>query len=313
MNDVLIMSKTMTVNGAAPPDDRCWKHRFVQLESVRLHYVEAGAGPLVVLLHGFPELWYAWRRQIPALAAAGFRVIAPDLRGFNLSDKPRGIASYGIGPVVEDIRVLIESAGAGRASVVGHDIGAVVAWALAMRHRAHVDRIAILNGPHPMVMLRGLLHPLQLLASWYVFMFQLPWLPELLASRKGHALLMQPLDQIPGAAQWASHERDAYRRAFAQPGALRAMINYYRALLRPSTARGLRRVDAPVLVLWGDRDAYLRPTLARPGRRWAADIRVEHLPDVGHFIQHERPDLVNDRLITFLREDGAANVQRTPP
>jgi epoxide hydrolase 4 len=296
------MSNAAAGGGVAAPDDACWQHRFAEVNGVRLHYVEAGAGPLVVLLHGFPELWYSWRRQIPALAAAGFRVIAPDLRGYNLSEKPAGIEAYGAARVVDDVRALIESTGARRASVVGHDIGAGVAWALAMRHPGSVERIAILNGPHPVRMMVGLLHPMQLARSWYMFFFQLPALPELLARRNGCAMLLAPLEHIPAAAHWASHEHDAYRRAFEAPGAVHAMINYYRAMLRASRGVRLQRVDAPVLVLWGDRDPYLRRSLAAPARRWAPNMRVEHLPEAGHFIQHEQPGLINNRLIAFLNE-----------
>lgn len=304
MLSIHVMLDTTAATGVAPADAPAWNHHFADVNGVRLHYVEAGAGPLVILLHGFPELWYSWRRQIPALAAAGFRVIAPDLRGYNLSEKPPGIEAYGVRRLVEDVRALIESAGARCASIVGHDIGAGLAWALAMRHPESVDRIAILNGPHPVRMALGLLHPLQLLRSWYMFFFQLPRLPELLAQRNGCALLLEPLEHIPAAAHWAPHEHEAYRRAFQQPGALHAMINYYRAMFRAGGAVSLRRVDASVLVLWGDRDPYLRRSLARPGRRWARNVRVEHLSDTGHFIQHERPSLVNDRLIAFLKEPG---------
>lgn len=300
------MSNVAVATGSAAPDDPCWQHRFADVNGVRLHYVEAGAGPLVILLHGFPELWYAWRRQIPALAAAGFHVIAPDLRGYNLSEKPAGIEAYSMQRVVDDVRSLIESAGARRASVVGHDIGAGVAWALAMRHPESVDRIGILNGPHPLRMMLGLLHPMQLLRSWYIFFFQLPGLPELLSRRNGCALLLAPLEHIPAAARWVPHEHDAYRRAFEAPGALHAMINYYRAMFRASNAVRLRRVDAPVLVLWGDRDPYLRRSMAQPSRRWAPNARVEHLPETGHFIQHEQPGIINDRLIVFLNEARTA-------
>ncbi len=282
-------------------DDARWKHCFADVNGVRLHYVEAGAGPLVVLLHGFPEFWYAWRQQILQLAAAGFRVFAPDLRGFNLSAKPRGVGAYGIRAVVDDVRALIQSAGVERASLVGHDIGAGVAWVLAMRHPEAVERIVIVNGPHPQRMLRGMLNPRQLLRSWYIFFLQLPWLPEAVASARDHALLLQPFERMPAEARWSPDECEAYRRAFEQPGALHAMINYYRAMLRPAAALRLRRIDAPVLVLWGDRDPYLGRALAQPSRRWVPRAHVEYLAGVGHFVQHEQPELLNRRIVDFLR------------
>jgi epoxide hydrolase 4 len=303
------------VSEVPPEDDPGWQHRFADLGSVRLHYVEAGppgtnatgtnttgtnTAPLVVLLHGFPEFWYAWRRQILPLAAAGFRVVALDLRGYNLSDKPRGIASYGMRVVVDDVLELIRQLGAPRASLVGHDFGAGVAWAFAMRHPDALERLIVLNGPHPVRMARGLCNPRQLLRSWYMFLFQLPWLPEYLARRNDHALLFAPFAALPSAAQLTPEERQAYRSALEQPGALTAMINYYRAMFRPSGAVRLRRIDAPVLVLWGDQDAYLGRALAPPGARWASRAQLEYFPGVGHFIQHEAPERVTERLIEFL-------------
>ena len=267
-----------------------------------MHYVEAGAGPLVVLLHGFPEFWYAWRQQILQLAAAGFRVFAPDLRGFNLSAKPRGVRAYGLRAVVDDVQALIRSAGVARASLVGHDIGAGVAWALAMRHPAAVERLVTVNGPHPQRMLRGLLNPRQLLRSWYIFFLQLPWLPELVAGARDYALLLQPFASIPAAARWSPEEYEAYRHAFEQPGALHAMINYYRAMVRPTSAVRLQRIAAPVLVLWGDRDPYLGRSLARPSRSWVPRARVEYLAGVGHFVQHEQAELLNRRIVDFLKQ-----------
>lgn len=301
------MSEPTRPHGRRIPalDDPRWKHRFAELNGVRLHYVEAGAGPLVVLLHGFPEFWYAWRQQILPLAAAGFRVLAPDLRGFNLSAKPGGVGAYGIGALADDVHALIQSAGVARASVVGHDIGAGVAWALAMRHPAAVDRLVVVNGPHPERMRRGMLNPRQLLRSWYIFLLQLPWLPELVASARGHALLLQPFERIPAEARWSPDECEAYRRAFEEPGALHAMINHYRAMLRPTVALRLQRIDAPVLVLWGDRDPYLGRALAQPSRRWVPGAQVEYLAGLGHFVQHEQPELLNRRIVDFLKQAEA--------
>src|SRR5919202_6066254 len=140
---------------------------FVEVEpGVQLHYVEAGAGPLVVLLHGFPEFWFSWRRQLPALAAAGFRAVAPDLRGYNLSSKPRGLEAYRVGRLARDVARIIEQLGQQRAAVVGHDWGGGVAWAFAMRYPTLVERLVILNMPHPVRMLEGLRTLRQLGKSW---------------------------------------------------------------------------------------------------------------------------------------------------
>jgi pimeloyl-ACP methyl ester carboxylesterase len=285
----------------APQDARI-EHGFVSVNGVRLHYVEAGQGPLVVLLHGFPEFWYSWRRQIPALVAAGYRVVAPDLRGYNLSEKPAGVAAYSVSTLVEDVRALISALGASRANLVGHDWGAGLAWAFAMRHPDMLERLAILNGPHPERMLAALRNPVQLLRSWYIFFFQLPWLPEAVLRRNDYALLFKTFDELPPWARLTPEEHAAYREAFEQPGALEATVNYYRALLRPHAPPPLVRIEAEVLVLWGERDRYLGPELATPSAEWVPRVRVEYTPTAGHFVQHARGSWVNERLIDFLRE-----------
>ena len=151
---------------------------YAEIGDQRLHYVEAGDGPLIVLLHGFPEFWYGWREQIRPLAAAGFRVVAPDMRGYNLSSKPDGVAAYDVGQLTADIRDLIRERGAETAMLVGHDWGGSVAWATAMNHPEVVGRLAILNAAHPRKLSQGLHHPGQLRKSWYFFFFQTPGLPE---------------------------------------------------------------------------------------------------------------------------------------
>jgi epoxide hydrolase 4 len=148
------------------------EHHHADLGDVRLHYVEAGSGPLVVLLHGFPEFWYSWRFQIPILAEAGFRVVVPDMRGYNLSDKPPGVQAYRVELLARDVERLIRTCGEGTATVVGHDWGAIAAWIAAMRHPGRVGRLAILNVPHPARLLDGLLSPMQLLRSSYMFFFR---------------------------------------------------------------------------------------------------------------------------------------------
>src|SRR5688572_23529892 len=156
---------------------------YAELGTVRLHYVEQGEGPLVVLLHGFPEFWYGWRHQIGPLAEAGLRVVAPDMRGYNLSSKPRGRGQYDIALLARDVAELIEERGARRAHVAGPDWGGAVAWATAGLHREAVDRLAILNAPHPRVFIEHLKDPRQLARSWYMGFFQLPYLPELFGKR----------------------------------------------------------------------------------------------------------------------------------
>jgi epoxide hydrolase 4 len=280
-------------------------HRYADLGDVRLHYVEAGEGPLVLLLHGFPQFWYQWRHQIPALIEAGFRVVAPDMRGYNLSDKPPGVRAYRVELLARDVERLILACGEQTAEVVGHDWGAIAAWIAAMRHPERVGKLAILNVPHPARFLEGLLSPMQLLRSSYVFFSQIPRLPEEVIRAGDFALLRSVFrsDPVrPGAFTAENIER--YIEAIARPGALTATINYYRALLRhPREMRALlRRVEAPVLVIWGERDRFLSRRLAEPPHLWVPNlVRVKRLPDASHWVAEDRPLEVNTLLLGFLR------------
>lgn len=280
------------------------QHRFVELGDVTLHCVEAGSGPLVLLLHGFPEFWYTWRTILPALARAGFRVVAPDMRGYNLSSKPTGITRYTMPTLANDIVRLIRALGSERASVVGHDWGANVAWATAIWHPECVDRLVAMNGPHPLRLTLGLLNPRQLLRSWYFFAFLVPRVPELLGSRNNYARMRNTLRKAalrPGS--YTNEDLDRYVEAFAQPGALTAMINYYRAAFIPSRPPKRWLIERPTLVLWGKQDEYLLPQMANPGPKLVANYRVEYIDQAGHFVHHDCPELVSKALVTFLRPD----------
>ncbi len=272
---------------------------------VRLHYVTAGPsdGPLVVLLHGFPEFWYSWRRQIPALAGAGLRVVAPDMRGYNLSDKPSGWRAYDTDFLADDVAGLVRHLGEEQAYVVGHDWGAAVAYATAMRHPRAVRRLAILNVPHPARMLEGFRTARQLRKSWYMFFFQAPFLPEYLLSRDGYSFAKRSL-RADSPGTFSDEDLERYVEAWSQPGALTGMINYYRAALRRSP-RGARRrlvpIEAPTLVIWGERDRHLGSELAEPGARWVPNVRMEWLGQATHWVQHDAPERVNELLIEFLR------------
>lgn len=281
------------------------RHHHVTVRGVRLHVAEAGSGPLVVLLHGFPEIWYTWRRIIPALVRAGFRVAAPDMRGYNLSDKPKGVAAYGVRTLADDIAGLVQALGAERASVVGHDWGAGVAWSFAMAHPDELDRLVILNGPHPTRMLEGLRRPSQMVKSWYMFVFLLPKLAEVLLPLDDYALLTKAFINDP-IRRGAYTEADLaiYREAWSQPGAITSMVNYYRAMPYPSLRMEVTPIHAPTLVLWGDRDAYLGPDLAVPPEKLVPNARVEHVADASHWIQHDQPELVSARIVSFFRGDA---------
>jgi epoxide hydrolase 4 len=280
-------------------------HHYADVGEVRLHYVEMGEGPLVVLLHGFPEFWYSWRFQIPSLAEAGFRVVAPDMRGYNLSDKPQGVNNYRAELLGRDVARLIRACNAERAKVVGHDWGGVVAWMAAMHYPEQVEKLAILNVPHPDRFLQGLWTLHQLRKSWYIGFFQIPWLPEQVVRAGNFAWLRSNFrnDPVrPGA--FGPQDIDRYVEALSRPGALTAAINYYRALFRQPPAqvrRQLRKVEIPVLVIWGERDRYLSTELAQPDRTWVPDVRVERLVDASHWVQVDQPEKVNALLLDFLR------------
>jgi epoxide hydrolase 4 len=290
------------------------EHRTLDLGAVRLHLVEAGSGPLVVLLHGFPEFWYTWRHQIPALADAGFRVVAPDMRGYNLSDKPRGLEAYSGEALAGDVRALVDALGEERAHVVGHDWGAQVAWETAMRHADVVERLAILNVPHPARFLEGLRTLRQLRKSWYMFFFQLPGVAEAAFRRNDFAWGRKVLREDPvRPGAFGEEDIERFVEAWSQPGAVGAMLDYYRAAFRSPAALsallgrgdgppGARVVSAPTLVIWGERDTALGSELAEPDRRWVPNlVGVERLPDASHWVQNDAPERVNELLVEFLR------------
>lgn len=295
-----------------------WSHEEAIVNGVRSHYVESGEGPLVVLLHGFPGHWYSWREQIPALVEAGYRVVAPDMRGYNRSEKPPGVSAYRIGRLVEDVLALIDHCGVEHAHVVGHDWGGVVAWEVAARHPDSVDRLVVLNAPHPGAYRRELRdrNSDQAKRSWYVLLFQLPWLPEFLFRMGDQRLLETFLRE--GSNDPDAFDREAirrYKRACGRPGAMTAMLNYYRALFRgtvrgtvpgwgvpgATTSDGL--IDRPTLLLWGLDDEALSPRLTDGVDEWVPEIEVERVEGASHWVQMDAPDRVNDSLVEFLSRD----------
>lgn len=286
-----------------------WVHREGVVNGVRLHWVEMGAGPLVVLLHGFPEFWWGWHRQIPALAAAGFRVVAPDLRGYNLSEKPEGAASYRVSILVQDVVALIRHLGAERAHLAGHDWGGVIAWRVAMRHAEVVDRLVIANAPHPSIFSREMRRPRQFLRSWYAMFFQLPLLPEALFRASDYAVLERIFRRSPARPDaFTDDDVRRYKEAASRPGALTAMLNYYRSSARSLGRRGeggaapRRTLDRPTLVIWGERDSALSPHNLDGLERWVPELRIERLPEASHWVLADAPDRVNELMIDFLQE-----------
>lgn len=268
----------------------------------RLAAIDEGPvdGPLVILLHGFPEFSFAWRNQVGPLVDDGWRVLAPDQIGYNLSDKPAGLENYDIDALADDVLRLAEAAGYRTFSLVGHDWGGIVAWWLALRNPDRIERLAILNAPHPGTMTRyAMTHPTQMLRSWYILFFQIPGLPEALLRAGGYRMARRLLTGTSRSDAFSRHDLDHYQEAWSRPGALTAMINWYRALRKRRRLRS-ERVRVPTMILWGERDAGLEFPLALAALRRCDQGRLFRFPNATHWLQHEEPEDVNHLLRAFL-------------
>jgi epoxide hydrolase 4 len=281
------------------------EHRMIETNGVTLHVVQAGPedGELVILLHGFPEFWYGWSEQIPALVRAGFRVWAVDQRGYNLSEKPKGVEAYRLNMLTADIAGLIAASGREQVYLVGHDWGALVAWTVAIRYPQLLKKLIIINVPHPGVfkqMLRT--NPQQMLRSIYAGFFQLPILPEsLLMFGDGlgaaRALIMTAL---PGT--FTDADIAQYTRAWQQPGAMTSMLNWYRASVQHAEdVPDLERITVPTLMIWGAKDPALIRANAQPSIDLCEDGRLVFFEEATHWVQHEKTDDVNRLMVEFLR------------
>jgi pimeloyl-ACP methyl ester carboxylesterase len=265
---------------------------------------EAGEGDRVaLLLHGFPESRRCWRHQLPCLAELGWHAVAPDMRGYGGSSRPRGRRAYRIDNLVEDAAALFDALGAKQRLLIGHDWGGMIAWAFAIRRARPLDGMAILNAPHPLAYRKGVRHWRQRLRSWYVLFFQLPWLPERKLGADHAAGLARALERSARSPDTFPPEvMEQYRDNACQPGALTAMINYYRANRDiGAMARG-PGVSAPTLLLWGEQDTALGPELITPSSRYVDDIAIERFPAMSHWLPEEAPGEVNAALAEWLRE-----------
>ena len=282
------------------------RHEQRLVNGIKLSCTIAGEGPLVVLLHGFPEFSYSWRHQLPALAEH-FTVVAPDMRGYNESEKPAQVSDYRIPLLVEDIVQLIRSFGRERAFVVGHDWGGMVAWSMALRRPDVVEKLAVLNIPHPRILFQHLLtNPTQRKRSSYMLFFQLPRLPEESLRQDNFARLERVFRSMAVYRDKFTDEvLDHYKQALAKPGALTGALNYYRALGRRAgydliASDPVARM--PVLTIWGEKDSALGKEMLEGLERYVPDLTVRRIPDASHWVQQDRPDLVNRYLTDFLRK-----------
>jgi len=282
-------------------------HGYATVKGIRLHYAEAGTGDnLVILLHGFPEFWYSWRHQLQALGN-DFHVIAPDLRGYNLSDKPTRVADYRIDELVADVIGLIDHFGTKQAAIVGHDWGAGVAWSIAQRFPQRVSKLAVLQVPLPAVW-RENMSLRQLFRSWYMFFFQIPRVPEWFIRRQNFRALEKSFqDNVERKGSFTAEDVERYKEAARQPGALTAAVNFYRAnvferlFTRRDNSAEPRRIQVPTLFIFAEQDFAILPRSVRGlDKHIAAEYREVRIPDSGHWVQNEAPDEVNAALLEFL-------------
>ncbi len=255
------------------------------------------------MLHGFPEFWRGWEKQIEPLAEAGYRVIVPDQRGYNLSDKPKGVKAYSLDKLVADILGLMDALGYEKVNLIGHDWGAVVAWAFAIWHPERLRKLGILNVPHPAVMMNFLRRgdPEQLRRSWYVFAFQIPWLPEAIMRADNWRGAERVLRGSGKIHTFSNEDIAEYKKAWSQPGAMTAMINWYRAIVRhrPKMPQG-SRVKVPTLMIWGMQDVALSHRMARLSIDYCDDGKLVLFEEATHWVQHDETEAVNQLLLEFL-------------
>lgn len=284
-------------------------HRTLPAAGVDLNVVETGPsdGPLVVLLHGFPEFWFEWRDLIGPLADAGFRVAAPDQRGYNLSGKPKGVDAYRLDRLADDVFAIADALGRERFQVVGHDWGASVAWWMAGRGPERLERLAILNAPHPAIWKRAMTEdPEQRKKSRYVQLLRTPWLPELMVRAGGYKGLADAFKTATRQEAFGPAVMAQYQKAWRQPGALTGGLNWYRALFRQELpVPAPKRLNPPTLVLWGDADAFAEPSLAEASAALCAEARVVHFPQAGHWLPHDEPEAVAKALLGFLKRPAS--------
>ena len=295
-----------------------FQHEYADLPNgMRLHYVTAGSGKLILFLHGFPEFWYAWKDQL-AEFGRDYQAVAPDLRGYNLSSKPPDVDAYRVSNVVEDVGALADHLGHQRFTLVGHDWGGLIAWVVAARHPDRLEKLAIINAPHPAIFERELReNPAQQMASRYMLTFRSARAEEILSANNYAALVDAVLAEGLKQGYFSEADRRAYLDAWSQPGALTGGLNYYRAArVGPPGAEGSQApsslsadpssqiVTVPTLVIWGERDRALLTGNLEGLEAFVPDLTIKRIPDGSHWVVHEQPALVNQYLREFLADES---------
>lgn len=279
--------------------------RMQEAGGLRFELAETGTGDhLALCLHGFPELNFSWRFQMPLLATMGYRVWAPNLRGYGASSRPDGVDAYAIESLLGDVAALIDASGASRVTLIAHDWGGALAWMFAIRKIRPIERLVVMNLPHPTLFAEGLKTWKQRRKSWYIAFFQLPWLPERMLTRNRAAAIRQMFRGMAiDKTRFPRDVLDVYANAALRPGAATAMVNWYRAAARGgkgALGRGKPVVDVPTLVVWGEEDAALGVELLDGTDRFVPDLTIRRLPGVSHWVQQEAPEAVNAILEGWL-------------
>ncbi|WP_017653762.1 alpha/beta fold hydrolase [Fortiea contorta] len=284
-----------------PVIERSWTHEYITSNGVQLHYVTQGTGSLMLMLHGFPEFWYSWRHQIPEFAKY-FQVVALDLRGYNDSEKPQAQSAYVMSEFVKDIQGVIQGLGYEKCILVGHDWGGAIAWNFAYEYPQMVEKLIILNLPHPAKFAEGLRTPQQLLRSAYIFFFQIPWLPELFIQSFNYQAIANIFQGMAiDKTAFTPTDITAYQEAAAKPGALTAMLNYYRNIFQQGFLHENRGIlTVPTLMIWGENDTALGKELTYNTQAYVQDFQIKYIPNCSHWVQQEQPELVNQYMRDFL-------------
>ena len=276
--------------------------KLVEANGLHFEVEETGEGDhLALCLHGFPEHLVSWRDQVPVLASLGYRIWAVNQRGYGRTSRPTGTANYALKHLLADVAALIDASGARRVTLIGHDWGAMVAWCFAAGRIRPIERLVIMNVPHPLCFRAALKHWRQRRKSWYIGFFQIPFLPErMLAARDGAAVRgMFHRVPVPPAIV------DVYANQVQEPGAATAMLNWYRAMrLTDGVPRLDTPIEVPTLVIWGERDAALDLICLDGTERYVRDLRIERLPGISHWVQQHAPEAVNALLRSFLPQAG---------
>jgi pimeloyl-ACP methyl ester carboxylesterase len=284
--------------------------RTVEANGLSFVVDEAGEGDNVaLLLHGFPESRWSWRHQMPLLASLGWRAVAPDLRGYGHSSRPKGVEAYKLDHLVEDAAGLFEALGAKERLLIGHDWGSLISWVFAIEKRLPLDGLVIMNAPHPATIARARKNPRQWLRSWYVFYFQIPWLPERAVTAFGGRMVPRAFRNMAvDKSRFTDEALEPFRQNALIPGAMTAMINYYRANFSDlyRYGAGASKIEVPTLMVWGEEDSAIGIEFTEGYEDLVGDLTLNRLPGVSHWVQQEAPEAVNARLEAWVRAKGLA-------